>query len=38
MVSDRGRKVLRLSDEYRVEPRSALYAEIRELLGQRSVI
>jgi DNA polymerase-3 subunit alpha len=38
MVSDRGRKVLRLSDEYRVEPRSALYAEIRELLGQRAVL
>jgi DNA polymerase-3 subunit alpha len=37
MASDRGQKILRLADEHRVEPRSALYAELRELLGQRAV-
>ncbi|MGH8927314.1 MAG: DNA polymerase III subunit alpha, partial [Acidimicrobiia bacterium] len=38
MVSDNKHKVLRLSDSHRVEPRSALYAELRELLGQGAVI
>jgi DNA polymerase-3 subunit alpha len=38
MVSDSGTKVLKLSDTHRVEPRSALFAEIKELLGQRAVI
>ncbi|HDK45443.1 MAG TPA: hypothetical protein ENG94_04095 [Actinobacteria bacterium] len=37
MTSDGGSKVWKLSDEYRVEPRSALYAELRELLGSRAV-
>ena len=32
-----GKKVLKLGDEHRVEPRSALYAELRELFGQRAV-
>ncbi|HEY6628356.1 MAG TPA: DNA polymerase III subunit alpha, partial [Acidimicrobiia bacterium] len=34
MVGDNGTKVLKLSDEHRVEPRSALFAELKELLGQ----
>jgi len=38
MLSDSGTKVLRLSDTHRVEPRSALFAELKELLGQRAVI
>jgi len=38
MTTGDGHKVLRLDDNHRVEPRSALYAEIRELFGQRSVI
>jgi DNA polymerase-3 subunit alpha len=38
MVGEGTRKVLRLSDNHRVEPRSALYAELRELLGNRAVI
>ena len=37
MMSDSDPKVWKLSDEYRVEPRSALYAELRELLGTRAV-
>ena len=31
-------KVLRLGDEFAVEPRSALYAELKELLGSRALI
>jgi DNA polymerase-3 subunit alpha len=38
MVAEGTHKVLRLSDNHRVEPRSALYAELRELLGNRAVI
>ena len=38
MTSDDGHKVLRLSDQHRVEPRSALFAELKELLGQRAVL
>jgi hypothetical protein len=37
MTSDNEPKVWKLSDEYRVEPRSALYAELRELLGAKAV-
>jgi len=37
MMSDGDPKVWKLSDEYRVEPRSALYAELRELLGTKAV-
>jgi DNA polymerase III subunit alpha len=37
MTSDGGPKVWKLSDQYRVEPRSALYAELRELLGVKAV-
>ncbi len=38
MRGEGGHKVLQLSDEHRVEPRSSLYAELRELLGQRAVL
>jgi DNA polymerase-3 subunit alpha len=31
-------QVVRLGDEFRVEPRSALYAELRELLGPTAVL
>ncbi len=37
MTNGQNHKVLRLSDEFRVELRSALYAELRELLGPRAV-
>jgi len=37
-VTQEGHKVLALSDDHRVEARSALYAELRELLGQRAVL
>jgi DNA polymerase-3 subunit alpha len=37
MVSDGSHRVLQLSDQHRVEPRSALYAELRELLGYGAV-
>ncbi|MDH5292527.1 MAG: OB-fold nucleic acid binding domain-containing protein, partial [Acidimicrobiia bacterium] len=37
MTNGQSHKVLRLSDEFRVELRSALYAELRELLGPRAV-
>jgi DNA polymerase-3 subunit alpha len=38
MMSDNGEKVLRLGDDHRVEPRSALFAELRELLGPSAVM
>ncbi|MFP3913341.1 MAG: DNA polymerase III subunit alpha [Actinomycetota bacterium] len=38
MTGEEGHKVLRLSDQHRVEPRSALFAEIKELLGQKAVL
>ena len=31
-------KVLKLGDEHKVEPRSALFAELKELLGQKAII
>jgi hypothetical protein len=37
MANGDRRKVLKLSDEFRVELRSALYAELRELLGPSAV-
>jgi DNA polymerase-3 subunit alpha len=37
LVKDDRRRVVRLSDDLRVEARSALYAELRELLGPRAV-
>jgi DNA polymerase III subunit alpha len=37
MANGERRKVLKLSDEFRVELRSALYAELRELLGPSAV-
>jgi DNA polymerase-3 subunit alpha len=38
MTSGSGHKVWKLSDEHRVEPRTALYAELRELLGQKAIV
>ena len=38
MTADEGEKVIRLGDDHRVEPRSALFAELRELLGPKAVI
>jgi hypothetical protein len=38
MVADGSERVMRLGDEHRVEPRSALFAELRELLGTRAVL
>ena len=37
MMSSGTEKIIRLGDEHRVEPRSALYAELRELLGPSAV-
>ncbi|HJQ76828.1 MAG TPA: DNA polymerase III subunit alpha [Acidimicrobiia bacterium] len=38
-LSDDGdTKVLRLGDDHRVEPRSALFAELKELLGPRAIL
>ncbi len=37
MTGSKGHKVLKIDDEFRVEPRSALYAELRELLGPSAV-
>jgi len=31
-------KILKLSDAHKVEPRSALFAELKELLGPRAVV
>ncbi len=38
MVSDSGEKVVKFGDDYRVEPRSSLFAELRELLGVKAVL
>jgi hypothetical protein len=38
MTSDQGIKVLKLSDAHRVEPRSALFAELKELLGPNAIL
>ena len=38
MASELGEKVIRLGDEHRVETRSALFAELRELLGPSAVL
>jgi DNA polymerase-3 subunit alpha len=38
-LSDNGNtKVLRLGDDHKVDPRSALFAELKELLGPRAVL
>ncbi|GMR01979.1 MAG: DNA polymerase III subunit alpha [Acidimicrobiia bacterium] len=37
MTSDGGEKVLRVGADHNVEPRSALFAELRELLGPKAV-
>jgi DNA polymerase-3 subunit alpha len=38
MTDNESTKVLKLSDAHRVEPRSALFAELKELLGPRAVV
>ena len=38
MTTDTGHKVLKLGDDHRVEPRSDLYAELRELFGQKAIL
>ena len=38
MITDTGHKVLKLGDDHRVEPRSDLYAELRELFGQKAIL
>jgi DNA polymerase-3 subunit alpha len=38
MTSDQGIKVLKLSDAHRVEPRTALFAELKELLGPSAIL
>jgi DNA polymerase-3 subunit alpha len=38
MMSENGEKVVRLGDDHRVEARSALFAELRELLGPSAVL
>jgi DNA polymerase-3 subunit alpha len=38
MTSENGVKVLRFADSHRVEPRSALFAELKELLGPNAVL
>jgi DNA polymerase-3 subunit alpha len=38
MTDNGDTKVLRLSDEHKVEARSALFAELKELLGPRAIL
>ena len=38
MTDNGDTKVLRLADEHKVEPRSALFAELKELLGPRAIL
>ncbi len=38
LASETGETVVRVGDDHRVEPRSALFAELRELLGPSAVI
>jgi DNA polymerase-3 subunit alpha len=38
MLGESGEKVVRLGDEHRVEPRTALFAELRELLGPSAIM
>jgi len=38
MTDNGDTKVLKLSDANRVEPRSALFAELKELLGPRAIL
>jgi DNA polymerase III subunit alpha len=38
MTSEQGVKVLKLSDQHRVEPRTALFAELKELLGPSAIL
>lgn len=38
MVGDKGERIVRVSSEHAVNPRSALFAELRELFGPTSVM
>jgi hypothetical protein len=38
MTDNGDTKVLRLSDAHKVEPRSALFAELKELLGPKAIL
>jgi DNA polymerase-3 subunit alpha len=38
MTGEQGVKVLKLSDAHRVEPRTALFAELKELLGPSAIL
>lgn len=38
MTDDGDTKVLRLSDDHKVEPRTALFAELKELLGPKAIL
>ncbi|MGH8945825.1 MAG: OB-fold nucleic acid binding domain-containing protein, partial [Acidimicrobiia bacterium] len=38
MTDDASTKILKLSDAHKVEPRSALFAELKELLGPRAIV
>ena len=38
LTDDGNTKVLKLSDEHKVEPRTALFAELKELLGPRAIL
>ena len=38
MTSENGEKVIRLGEDHRVKPRSALFAELRELLGPSAIM
>lgn len=38
MTDNGDTKVLRLSDDHKVDPRSALFAELKELLGPRAIL
>jgi DNA polymerase-3 subunit alpha len=38
LSDDGSTKVLRLGDDHKVEPRSALFAELKELLGPRAIL
>ncbi len=38
MTSEAGHKVVKIGDDHRVAPRTALYAELRELFGEHAVL
>jgi DNA polymerase-3 subunit alpha len=38
MTTDGGHKVVKIGDDHRVAPRTALYAELRELFGEHAIL